>query len=97
MKKVIFEPETIINIEKVNNDSIVGIQWVNGNRSLIIKTMSGYRGISNDDISESWGKPSKKEYIEKAVSAGGTVFVFESHSEVFRWMGEVGSISDKKD
>ena len=97
MKKVVFESETTINFKEVNNDSIVGIHWKYGNRSLVIKTKEYYTGISDDDISECWGKPSKREYIEMAVSTGGTVFVFESLSEAFRWMGEVGSISDKKD
>ena len=97
MKKVVFEPETTINFKEVNNNSIVGIQWAYGIRSLVIKTEEGYIGISDDDISECWVKPSKMEYIEKAVSAGGTVFVFESRSEAFRWLGKVDSISDKKD
>ena len=79
MKKVVFEPETTINFKEVNNDSIVGIQWIPGNRSLIVKTMSGYIGMGNDDISECWVKPSKIEYIEKAVSINGSNAVLLEH------------------
>lgn len=97
MKKVVFEPETTINFKEVNNDSIVGIQWMYGNRSLIVKTMLGYIGIDDDDISECWVKPSKIEYIKTAVSTGGTVFVFKNHSEVFRWLGKADDICNEKD
>ena len=57
MKKVVFESETTINFKEVNNNSIVGIHWKYGNRSLVIKTKEYYTGISDDDISECWGKP----------------------------------------
>ncbi len=93
MKTVIFEKEKIY-FEEVNNDSIVGIQWKYGNRSLIIKTEKGYTGISDDDISKNWLKPSKLELIETAKEIDADFFVFDSHSEAFRWLGEVDSIAD---
>ena len=43
----------------------MGIQWAYGKRSLVIKTEEGYTGISDDDISECWVKPSKMEYIKR--------------------------------
>lgn len=94
MKKVVFEPETTINLKEVNNDSIVGIQWKYGNRSLVIKTENGYTGISDDDISKNWLKPNKLELIETAKEIDADIFVFDSHSEAFRWLGEVDSIAD---
>ena len=94
MKKVVSEPETTINFKEVNNDSIVGIHWKYGNRSLVIKTEEGYTGISDDDISECWVKPSKMEYIKTAEEIDADIFIFDSHSEAFTWLGEVDSIAD---
>ena len=89
MKKVVFNsnPSTI-NFEKINNDSIVGIQWRNGRRTMVTKSIQGYIGVSDDNIYSAWDEPSKVSYIERARKSGCHVFVFENHSELFKWMSE---------
>ena len=89
MKKVIFNsnPSTI-NFEEINNESIVGIQWQSGVRTMVTKSQQGYIGVSNDNIYSVWDKPSKVSYIERARKSGCHVFVFENYSELFKWMSE---------
>jgi hypothetical protein len=89
MKKVVFEKSiSTINFEKITNESIVGIQWQNGRRTMVTKSQQGYIGVSDDNVYSAWGEPSKIDYIKRARKSGCHVFVFENHSELFKWMSE---------
>ena len=89
MKKVVFNsnPSTI-NFEEINNESIVGIQWQSGVRTMIVCSQRGFMGVSDDDTRYAWEEVSKKAYIEKARKEGCSVYVFENYSELFKWMSE---------
>lgn len=92
MKQVVFEKSiSTIDFEKINNEHIVGIQWRNGRRTMVVNSEKGYIGVSNDDIRYSWEERSKREYIEKARKEGCSVYVFSSYSELFKWMSEACS------
>jgi hypothetical protein len=89
MKKVVFEKSiSTIDFEEINNESIVGIQWRDGKRTMVVKVRYGYIGVSNDHAGASWNESSKRSYIERAVEIGSDIFVFDSHSELFKWMSE---------
>lgn len=89
MKKIVFSSNTsTIDFEKVNSDSIIGVQWRNGKRTMVVKVRYGYIGVSNDHAGASWNESSKRSYIERAVEIGSDIFVFDSHSELFKWMSE---------
>ena len=89
MKKVVFNsnPSTI-NFEEINNESIVGIQWQRGVRTMVTKSQQGYIGVSDDNAYSAWSEPSKIAYIKRARISGCHVFVFENYSELFKWMSE---------
>ena len=89
MKQVVFEKSTpTIDFMKINNEHIIGIQWSNGKRTMIVNSEKGYIGVSDDDIRYAWEGRSKREYIEKARREGCSVYVFSSYSELFKWMSE---------
>jgi hypothetical protein len=89
MKKVVFSSNiSTIDFEKVNSDTIIGVQWRDGKRTMVVKVRYGYIGVSNDHAGASWNESSKIDYIKRARKSGCHVFVFENHSELFKWMSE---------
>ena len=89
MKQVVFEKNnSTIDFKQIDNEHIVGIQWQNGKRTMVTKSIQGYIGVSDDNIYSAWDEPSKVSYIERARRSGCHVFVFENHSELFKWMSE---------
>lgn len=91
MKKVIIHPEQTqtISIDSITNDSIVGIIWVEGDKSWIIETHIGeYKGISvgEETTLGLWTKKSKKAYCTDAIEMKAEVFVFDTEAELVKWL-----------
>lgn len=90
MKKVVFNTNPdIIKIEDISNDSIVGIQWLSGIRTMVMKrNKNDYIGASDNNIQCSWSGESVKDYVMKAKSKGAEAYVFSNVKELFKWMSE---------
>lgn len=92
MKQVlnIHEEVQMINVSEINNNSFVGIEWNEGSdRSIIIKKADNeFTGmqINSLNISHSWVKFSKKDYIMASFEQRGIkVFVFDNYKELINW------------
>lgn len=90
MKKVISDANLdIVKIEDISNDDIVGIQWLSGVRTMVIKRKENdYIGTSDNDIEDSWSQKSVKDYVMKTKIRGAEAYIFSSVKELFRWMSE---------
>lgn len=89
MKKVIFNSDkSPISFDEINDDHIIGVQWCDGQRSMILNSENGFVGVTNDDIRFAWRDCSKRNYVERARAQGGNAYVFSSYSELYRWMFE---------
>lgn len=93
MRLVIEEktPYAFINIQDVNDGSIVGVEFKNGRRCAVINLgCSKYTSIGSDlDASDNWTKESIKEYVQRVIAMQGTsVYVFNASKELFKWMSE---------
>lgn len=87
MKKVVFNSDkSIISFDEINDDHIVGIQWINGPRSMVLHSEKGFVGVTNDDMRYAWMEDSKRNYVGRARAQGCSVYVFSSYSELYRWM-----------
>jgi len=92
MKKVVRNVvvEDVIDINKITNDSYVGILWKGGRKTLVITLgNSEYIGISDniEASSGSWFRDSKKEYVDSALNqTGSTVYVFGNRTELLDWL-----------
>jgi hypothetical protein len=92
MKKVVRNVvvEDVIDINKITNDSYVGILWKGGGKTSVITLgNSEYIGISGNikASSGSWSNDSKKEYVDSALNqTGSTVYVFDNRTELLDWL-----------
>ena len=86
MKKVVKD-----QIEQINDDSIIGIEWPENDRSIIIYD-GDFLSFGNEDksIEETWKASSIKEYVEECleIDMGIKIFQFESVKECLKWMSE---------
>lgn len=90
MKKIVLKANELINISDVSDYSKVGLQWVNGKKSIVIRTKDGFYGMDNSlEIVHSWSRDTMQEYIENGLTQeGAQAFYFNKSSELFKWMSE---------
>ena len=93
MKRIILKQEESVSLEEISNTSIIGIEWESGSKCMIINTPEGFCSINNENrpnILSVWYANSTKEYIERALNQGNNTnskaFVFETPSQLFKWM-----------
>jgi len=90
MKKVMFELKEKINVNDLNDNSLVGIIWSSHKKTIITKVCNKFISISKNDydLKSSWFKDSIKEYVIQA-NLNNTdieVFVFSTRSEMENWL-----------
>jgi len=97
MKKIVSNQENTVLIDNINDDDIVGIKWgFSLTKSIIINTNEGFVGIGNDEdeltTTGCWSRSTKKEYVKSALAQANEgvnqAFIFNSVSELFKWMSE---------
>jgi hypothetical protein len=90
MKKIVLNASELISISDVSDYSKVGFQWVNGKKSIVIRTPSGFFGMDDSlEICHAWCKATMQEYIENGLKQeGAQAFYFNKSSELFKWMSE---------
>ncbi len=96
MKKVVLSSTcNEVNINNIKNTDIVGIKWVEGNKSLVIPCLDiemelifiGHE-FEDNDLGDCWDAASKNEYAKEAMSMDAEVFVFESLVGFAKWFEE---------
>ena len=91
MKKVIIEnDERVIHLENVKDDMIIGILWINDEKSFLIKNDDNMTlGIELNRLTTfyNWVARNHKEYIKNA-SNFKDIFVFDSPKELAQWLAE---------
>ena len=92
MKKVVKNQQCdVINLSDVTNESIVGVQWKDGEKSFIVKLKSEkFAACGSTDLclGDAWHRTSVEKYLEKTISMGATPFVFDTLKELYQWMAE---------
>ena len=91
MKKVIIEQnEPVIHLENVKDNMIIGILWLNGDKSFLIKDDEDRTvGIELNRLTTfyNWVAKDHKDYIKKACNFKD-IFVFDSPKELAQWLAE---------
>ena len=91
MKKVIIEQnEQVIRLEDITDDMIIGITWLDDDKSFLIKNHENMTvGIELNRLTtlNKWTAKNHKDYI-KAASDFKDIFVFDSHKELAQWLAE---------
>ena len=91
MKKVINEnDERVIHLENVKDNMIIGIRWINDEKSFLIKTDDNMTvGIELNRLTTfyNWVAKDHKDYIKKACNFKD-IFVFDSPKELAQWLAE---------
>lgn len=95
MKRIIIGTEEIVSLSNISNTSILGIQWEDGSKGMIVYTTEGFCSISNRNRPNTWNvwyAGSAQEYIEKCLKQGNNTnskaFVFETVLELYKWMSK---------
>ena len=91
MKKVIIEQnEQVISVEDIKDDMIIGILWINDEKSFLIKNDENLTiGVELNRLTTfyNWVAKDHKDYIKKACNFKD-IFVFDSHKELAQWLAE---------
>jgi len=82
------------NLETINNDTIIGYQWVKSKHkgTIIEHGTNCYVGIGIDlSALGKWSKSSKYAYCKYAISktgeGGARIFKFDTVQELYMWLG----------
>lgn len=87
------------NISLINDNSIIGIEWYDGDRNTLVEgPNSGFRGMAWDTLSirKSWTANSKLIYCEDVLKRKPSsfrvkenkVFLFNTPKELFNWLSK---------
>ena len=91
MKKVIIEQnEQVISVEGIKDDMIIGILWLNDEKSFLIKDDANRTvGVELNRLTTyyNWVAKNHKDYIKKACNFKD-IFVFDSPKELAQWLAE---------
>jgi hypothetical protein len=89
MKRVVnFDAENI-DVTEVTDSSNVGIKWNNGSKNIVIKkNYEEFAAMCLKDLSVaySWTKPTKREFVKKALRQNPEVFVFDDKKQLITWL-----------
>ena len=91
MKQVVYETPKVVGLSEITNKSIIGIQWKDGSRVMLIATDAGkFAGVGLTFTTRGQKVVrSKKEFVEEVMSKeNATVFVFETPFELLEWMAD---------
>ena len=90
MKKIVLNASELISISDVGNNSKVGIQWTDGQKTMVIRTSYGFIGVEGSlNTNNSWSRETMQDYIETSLGQKGSqAFYFNKSSELFKWMSE---------
>ena len=95
MKRIIHVNEDVVSLCNIEDTSIVGIQWEDGTKCMIISTSEGFCSLNHKykpNLWNVWYAPSTREYIERALRQGNNTkskaFVFDTTYELYKWMSE---------
>ncbi|WP_296683934.1 hypothetical protein [Flavobacterium sp.] len=90
MKEVVLKEEVkIVDLSSINNSSIVGIEWGDGNKFYVCRGQGGFFGcpLIERDITSKWIQSSIKDYVKDCIETRLTkAFVFESEDELLQWL-----------
>lgn len=88
MIKVNLKREQVLNVQDLNSNHIIGIQW-DDSRAMLIYVDGGYRILNQlDGGGFQVGTPQKsiEAYCEYWKSDIKGVYVFDSNAEIFSWL-----------
>lgn len=84
-------------IEDITNTSIVGIEWPNRTRSMVIAIEDGiFVSTRTENCTNKWSRKSKKEYTISALVKGAKAFIFSTESELLLWLSGKDYIDENK-
>jgi hypothetical protein len=92
MKRVVkTQPKSeIITLNKVKDESYVGIKWSSGSKSWVTQSADKeFKGtyIGDQNLMGCWTRPTKREYVGNAMEQDGTeVYVFDNRNELLTFL-----------
>ena len=82
----------VIELNKIKNDSYVGIKWSSGGKSWVTQSANKeFKGtyVGDQNLAGCWTRPTKREYVGNAMEQTGTeVYVFEDKDELLTFLLE---------
>lgn len=94
MKQIVSKVQTeVVHINEISDHSNIGIQWGDGSKAMVVRTLKGLVSINNTqspNTLNTWEADSAKEYIERVERQTGNViaFKFDTVKELYTWMGK---------
>lgn len=92
MKRVVKNPpkSEVITLDKVTDESYVGIKWADGEKCWVTKTAEKeFKGIyvGDQNLTGYWTKQTKRLYVVTAMEQNGTeVYVFDNKDELLTFL-----------
>ena len=90
MKKVITEVDrNVVNIDDLNNKSIIGIEWRFNDKSFIVENKEGeFCGMNFKSLSlqGSWSAKSLHDYVTQAAEQNPEIYEFDNVVELYNWL-----------
>ena len=89
MKKILVRFADRVDVESINNSSIVGINFGGTKCYVLEKSEEDFISIqlSDQNLLTKWSASTKKEYVKEALKQISTdAFVFESQKELLTWL-----------
>ena len=96
MKRIIIKDEETVTLNNISDGSIVGVQWEDGSKGMIVNTPEGFCSITNrsrPNILNVWYTKTAREYVERSSKQGNNTnskaFVFDTVTELYEWMSKL--------
>ena len=96
MKRIVIEQTEIVTLNDISDASIVGMQWEDGSKGMIISTPEGFCSVTNRSRPNTWNvwyTKTAREYVERSSKQGNNTnskaFVFDTVTELYEWMSKL--------
>ena len=96
MKRIIIKDEETVALNNISDASIVGVQWQDGSKGMIVSTPEGFCSVTNRCRPNTWNvwyAKTAREYVERSSKQGNNTnskaFVFDTVTELYEWMSKL--------
>jgi len=96
MKRIVIKDEETVTLNNISDGSIVGVQWEDGSKGMIVNTPEGFCSVTNRGRPNTWNvwyTKTAREYVERSSKQGNNTnskaFVFDTVTELYEWMSKL--------
>ena len=96
MKRIVIKDDETVALNNINDALIVGVQWEDGSKGMIVSTPEGFCSVTNKsrpNLWNVWYAKTVREYVERTSKQGNNrnskAFVFDTVAELYEWMSKL--------